>query len=246
MSMELRLPNITATTSEGQLLQVKSYLYQMVEQLNWALKNVETSGAATVAARTMTGGTASNEKEAASTFNSIKALIIKSADIVNAYYDAINRRLDGVYVAESDFGIYSETTAQAISENSTLIESLYTNIQEIISKVEEIEDSTISVNAHIRSGLIYYDEDGAPVYGLEVGQKTKINGTEVFNKYARFTSGKLSFYDQNDTEVAYISDYKLHITHAEITGSLKLGGFKDTVLADRSVVTKWLETGGEG
>lgn len=246
MSIDLRLPNITAPTPEGQLLQVKSYLYQMVEQLNWAMKNMESSVSTTGTTATTYGAAASTEKEAASTFNSIKALIIKSADIVNAYYEVINRRLEGVYVAESDFGTYVETTSQTITETSTQVENLYTNIQEIISQIEEIENSTIEVNAHIRSGLIYYDDDGVPVYGLEIGQKTEINGAEVFNKYARFTSGKLSFYDQNDTEVAYISDYKLHITHAEITGSLKLGGFKDTVLADGSVVTKWHWAGGEG
>lgn len=244
MSMDLRLPNITATTAEGQLQQVKSYLYQVVEQLNWALKNI--SAGSTSEAVAATSGVAAQEKEATSTFNNIKSLIIKSAEIVNAYYEVINRRLEGLYVAESDFGTYSEATTQAITENSTQIENLYTNIQEIISQVEGIENSTISVNAHIRTGLLYYDDDGAPVYGMEIGQKTEINGAEVFNKYARFTSGKLSFYDQNDSEVAYISDYKLHITHAEITGSLKLGGFKDTVLSNSSVVTRWIGTGGEG
>jgi hypothetical protein len=65
----------------------------------------------------------------------------------------------------------------------------------------------------------------------------------VFNKFARFTSEKLSFYDSNGIEVAYISDKKLYITHIEVTGSFTQGGFVDTVLADRSVVTKWVGGG---
>lgn len=243
MSIELRLPNITATTAEEQLKQVKSYLYQMVEQLNWAMKNMESGG--TSESLTVTSSTAAQEKEATSTFNNIKALIIKSADIVNAYYEVINRRLEGRYMAESDFGTYLESTTQAITENSTLIERLYTNIQEIASQMEGVGNSIVNVNAHIRSGLLYYDDDGIPVYGVEVGQKTEVNGEEVFNRYARFTSGKLSFYDQNNIEVAYISNYKLYINHAEVTGSLRLGGFKDMVQADGSVVTKWLRIGGE-
>ena len=72
-----------------------------------------------------------------------------------------------------------------------------------------------------------------------------MDGEETFNKYARFTSEKLSFYDSNDNEVAYISDKKLYITHVEIIGSFSLGGFVDKVRADRSVVSKWVE-GGDG
>jgi hypothetical protein len=48
----------------------------------------------------------------------------------------------------------------------------------------------------------------------------------VFSKYARFVADKLSFYDKNDTEVAYISDYKLYITNAQITGTLNLGRYE--------------------
>ena len=245
MSVEFRLPNITATTAEGQLQQVKSYLYQMVEQLNWAMKNVASGGTGTETAMTVTGGAADQEKAATSNFNNIKALIIKSADIVNAYYEVISRRLEGRYMAESDFGTYLETTTQAITENSTQIERLYTNLQEIVSQMDGVGNTLVNVNAHIQSGLLYYDDDGIPVYGVEVGQKTEVNGEEVFNRYARFTSGKLSFYDQNNIEVAYISNYKLYINHAEITGSLRLGGFKDMVMADGSVVTKWLRIEGE-
>ena len=63
---------------------------------------------------------------------------------------------------------------------------------------------------------------------------------EVFNKYARFISEKLSFYDSNGTEVAYISDKKLFIKMAEITVSLKIGGLMDLVMANGDVVTKWV------
>lgn len=248
MSVDLRLPNITAETQAGQLSQVKSYLYQMVEQLNWALKNVEAtaaSGYVVVNGRSVGGSmdTKPGGKDAVTTFNEIKSLIIKSADIVNAYYEVINARLEGEYVAQSDFGTYSENTAQDIEANSTNIESLYSNIQEIVTDIENVEHTLIEVNAHIKSGLLYYDDEGAPVYGLEIGQRNEIDGEEVFNKYARFTSEKLAFYDQNDNEVAYISDRKLYITHVEVTDTFTIGGFVDTVIADRSVVTRWVEGG---
>lgn len=245
MSSNLRFPNITGATNEAQLAQVKSYLYQLVEQLNYALEKIETSGS-TPTSSTAAGKEKEKTVDAATTFKSIKSLIIKSADIVNAYYEEINSRLSGIYVAESDFGIYTEQTDSQIKKNSTAIEQYYSNIQQILTDIEDIEHKLIEVNAHIFSGLLYYDEDGVPVYGLEIGQRTEIDGVEVFNKYARFTSDRLSFYDQNDNEVAYISDKKLYITQIEVTYSYKIGGLVDTALSDGSVVTRYVAIGGDG
>lgn len=241
MSINIRLPNITGNTEAEQLAQVKSYLYQMVGQLNYALSTIET-GTGVVDVRGNPVSVSTQQKEdPASTFNSIKALIIKSADIVTAYYDEIVKRLEGVYVAEASFpdGIaaYIQKTSNDVIANSQYISQMYTNIQTILSDVDDIKNDQIKVKAHIKTGLLYYVgedgkeydselENGTPVYGVEVGQiVTDENETELFNKFARFTSNRLSFYDQNNNEVAYISDYKLFITNAEITGSLKLGGF---------------------
>lgn len=251
MSIKLRYPVITISrTGVPQqiepLRQIQSYMYQLVDELNVALENVESQASeAKELASSSTSTGVSSEKEAQSTFNSIKALIIKSADIVNAYYEKINARLVGEYVAQSDFGSYAELTEQQIEANSTSIKQFYANLQEIITDIESLEHTLIEVNAHIHSGLLYYDDAGVPVYGLEIGQRTEIDGEEVFNKYARFTADKLSFYDSNDNEVAYVSDKKLYITHVEVTGSYRIGGFVDTVLSDGSVVTKWLAIGGD-
>ena len=245
MSMDFRYPNITAKDEAGQLIQMRSYLHQLVEQLNYAMKTVEGGSSSAVAYQSKAASAGGSEDaKAQATFNSIKSLIIKSADIVNAYYETINARLKGLYVAESDFGIFAEQTNLALESNSTAIAQHYENIQQILSDIEGFENSLIGVNAHIKSGLLYYGDDGAPVYGLEIGQRTEIDGIETFNKYARFISEKLSFYDSNDNEVAYISDKKLYITHVEITGSLSLGGFVQNVLVDLSVVEKWV--GGDG
>lgn len=245
MSANLRFPNITAKTEREQLQQIQSYMYQLVEQLNWALENVGSSSGNTSAAPQISSAVTSNDDDAQSTFNSIKALIIKSADIVNAYYEQMNTRFEGEYVAQSDFGEFSEQTVNDIKANSTAIEQFYTNMQQILSDIAEIEQSIIEANAYIKSGLLYYDDSGVPVYGLEIGQRSEIDGVEVFNKYARFTSGKLSFYDSNDNEVAYISDKKLYITYVEVTGSYAIGSLVDYVLSDKSVVTKYIETGGD-
>lgn len=239
--MEIRLPNITAKDEAGKLLQVQSYMYQLVEQLNWALKNVVTEASVLPAfAKSQQLSAEDGTAQAQVTFNSIKNLIIKSADIVESFYDKIKIRLEGLYVAKSDFGVYVEQTSQDILGNSMAIEQIFTNLQQIITDIEGMEHSMIEVNAHIKSGLLYYDAQGVPVYGLEIGQRTEIDGEETFNKYAQFTADKLAFFDQNGYEVAYISDRKLYISDVEITGSLLVGGFKRMVVPGVGVVTKWV------
>lgn len=477
--VNLRLPNIKGTTEREQLKEMQSYLYQIVEQLQFALNTIEGSQQntstevksqmpvriiqSTPTASTMSWGRGGLSEDQA-TFQAIKPLIIKSADIVNAYYEEINARLEGLYVAQSDFGAFAEKTSQDIEATSTDTTQKFNNIQVIItgldskagslesdllniseefsytqrdiiditsnietigshvenlggiinehdeeiktvgetvsvidselktvggnvvkidstlktvesnvgtldtevkgvktgvqnvtqkvsnvdtelqgvksgvhaveqkaqtlegnlgtigsnveaigSNVQEIEtdlqdtkvgiDSSIGriadevgvidqdlqgvkagmesgikdlsdevgkvdskiedaksaigsdidklkkslddlnyilveVNANIKTGLIDHDDNGIPIYGLEIGQKNTINGVEVFNKFARFSAGRLSFYDNNGTEVAYISDYKLYITHAEVKGTLKLGGY--LVDTSNGVTFKWV------
>lgn len=248
MSVDIRFPKITATDEAGKLNQLQSYMHQLVEQLNWALNNID-SVSGQPSTKASTEASAASKDDPISTFNSVKGLIIKSADIVKAYYEEIDNllKLSGEYVAEATFpdgsATFVENTSTTVNANSKDIKQIFTDVQGITSSIEAVENTLIEVNAHIKTGLLYYDEDGVPVYGLEVGQRTEVDSEEVFNKYARFTANKLSFYDQNDNEVAYISDYKLYITHVEITGSLTQGGFVDAVNVDGSIVSRWV--GGE-
>ena len=155
------------------------------------------------------------------------------------------------FVSADEFEDFQTTVSSEFKQTSDGFQMNFSNVQselaEVIGKVDEVTDSVDElglslddVKAHINSGILYYDESGVPVYGVEVGQRTEINGEETFNKYARFTSNKLAFYDQNDNEVSYISDLKQYITHVEVTGSQKQGGFVDTTQRDGSVVTKWV------
>lgn len=335
MGVEIRLPNITGKTEREQLLQLKSYLYQLSEQLQWAFDNVSMAGGSTSSApvvnqavRPASSGVTSANAEVS--FAALKSLIIKSADIVDAYYDEINRRIESIYVSQSDFGAFAEKTTLDIEANSTAITQRYGDVQAIIREVYANHDSdilglgvridetnvdvgnlgeglddanrridstedtlqdtkdelngsiqglatslsntekllesakaqlkgsiddlefdlaglmqiVIGVTAYIKSGLLYYTDAGVPVYGIEIGQEVESNGEKVFNKFSRFTSEKLSFYDSNGNEVAYISDKKLYIGQAEITISFKVGGLIDLVMANGDVVTKW--EGGNG
>lgn len=275
MGIDLRKPPQLAGSDHEQVKQLHSFLFQLIEQLEWALKNVDTSNNTVIVTPTPKSLKSSSQTTASpeATFGSIKALIIKSADIVNAYYEEIDKKLIGKYVAQSDFGTFEEQTSQDVFENSTNINRTFNHTQEIKAGVESLSGeidqvgnkvadadarlsgdiqslkeqfealnySIVEVTANVNSGLLYYDDNGVPIYGFEIGQKNVVDGVEVFNKFARFTAGRLSFYDQNGFEVAYISDYKLFITHAEVTGTLKLGGY--SVDTTNGLTFKWVGRG---
>ena len=228
MSVDIRLPNITGRTETEQLTQIKSYLYQFAEQLQWALKNVEGGGNSSNVLYQSTSATAAATNTAASNFSELKSLIIKSADIVEAYYEKIDTllKLSGDYTAYSDFGTFKQQTLNLISANDKQIQQNVADLQAIFDTDGNIK-AELLVNGHIYSGIIEYAKEGDAIVGIEIGQTTTENGVQVFNKFARFTSEKLAFYDAmvQDEPVAYISNYKLYITNAEVTGNLKLGGY---------------------
>ena len=213
-----------------------------MQELNWALSTVE-SGNNNAAVQKAASSGAVTKEELKTSFNELKSLIIKSSNVVSAYSEVAEERYNSLYVAQSDFGTYTEEASQQIKKKSTAIESFYENMQKVLTDIETLEHSFIEVSARIKPGLLYYDDSGVPVYGLEIGQRTEIDGQEVFNKYARFTSDRLSFYDQNNTEVAYISDNKLYIANIEVLYSIKRGGFIEIILANGDTVTKWVGKG---
>ena len=239
--IDIRFPNITAPTEAGKLQQMQSFMHQLVEQLNWALNNIDSGGGTPAATTSTVKPTAQEKDDPISQFNSIKGLIIKSADIVNAYYEKIDSllKLSGEYVAQSDFGTFQEDTENLVSATDKQLRQDLVDKQTIYDENGNIR-AELLVNGHIYSGIIEYAMDGEAIVGIEIGQTTNRNGTESFTKFARFTADRLSFYDINNKEVAYISDYKLYITHVEIKGSLKEGGYEDTVTADGGIVTKWV------
>lgn len=237
--MNIRLPNINAQTESGQIAQMRGYLYQFAEELQWALNAIESGNRDAVIVQDAKGNAVSKESAAQSTFSDIKGLIMKSADIVNAYYEKMGAKLNGDYVARSEYGEYTAKTSATLEATSDRVEQTYTNVQEIKKGgwttddgeyvelgIDEIGKQVVSANAYIKTGLLRYETDGSPVYGVSVGQHTEVDGEEVFDAFAEFTANRLAFFDKDpNNPVAYISDYKLHILHAEVD-ILKVGGFR--------------------
>lgn len=224
MNLPFRYPNITAGDAVSQLGQIRSYLHQLVDQLNVSAADTDKTVSEVRSQGAMLQKTASSleAQTPKATFGSIKSLIIKSADIVDAYYDQISTKMVGEYTALSEFGEFKQSTTNTLIANSESITNIYTNNQEIKDKVKVLDDYRKETKAYIKTGLLGYDDNGNSIYGLEIGQEnnsdneTNSDENVKFSKYARFTSNRLEFYDQNDKPVAWISDQTLHITKAEI------------------------------
>jgi hypothetical protein len=229
MGVDIRLPNITATSADGQMTQMKSYLHQLVQQLNFALNAVNEAQSGNTSSVVMSKQSEDiSPEEAVDTFNSIKSLIIKSADIVKAYEETIFTDFNGKYFAESDFGTYLATTNRKVDENSERSLDTFTKVETITNtegtgSLDLVATEIRSTNAYIKRGLLgYHDRLKKDVYGIAVGQTD--NG--VYKRYAWFTAYGLSLFDENDNEVAYISQNKLYITDAVFLGTVQFGGYK--------------------
>ena len=253
--MNFLYPNITEGTPSEQIGQLKNFLFQLVEQLN-----LQGSGSAAPTAETVVrkAGSLSAGVSAASPtgqFNQLKSLIIKSADIVNAFYEEINKRLEKKYEVLSAFGTYKEDTLQLVTANAEKIERLFSKSEEITNTVGEIE-SLIYTEATIRQGKLFTVNkgngedldpelgqelsDGDDVYGIEIGQKIEKDGVEIFDKFARFTAYGVTFYNGNGTLAAYITNNQLKVPNVKIEISLTRGGFIETVEADGGRVERWV------
>ena len=256
MSINLRLPKITAKSAQEQMSQMESYMYQLVGELNWALNTIESAqkGDTTNVVSSSTGKplTASDTESAQDTFNSIKALIIKSADIVNSYQDSMTETFDKAYLAQSDFGTFTETNSALIEKNAEDIKQTNTRVETIDKNLDGIADSVRKTEGFIKTGLlgIFGDVPNADgtvteeeLYGILLGEIIAEDGTTK-QAYASFTPDKLSFYgdnfekDNKPVPVAYISKRKLYITSAQFTGNVLMGGYN--IETSNGLAFKWV------
>ena len=141
MTFDFRYPQITGATEREQLAQMRSYMIQLVDQLRWALNSTESPQGSYVVVREKnnSGSTGAmsadvmHDDSVQAHFNEIKPLIIKSAEIIEAYYEAINMRLESMYVAQSDFGAFAEKASQDIEATSTSTTQQFQNMQVVIT-----------------------------------------------------------------------------------------------------------------
>ena len=253
---DIRLPNISASADAStQMAQMRSYLYQMVEQLNWALSALDSGGTASLPVQTASRSVQTVGKAEPATSDetdqrmaNLRDLIIKSAESVQTELDAMS----STYVARSDFGTYREDINQRITTNSTKIEQQFAFAAEIQANTNRVEVDfaayKTNVEGYIRQGIVGYDGT-IPIIGIAIGQDIRTTGTSVETERGVFyeidkrsnmsvwTTEKLSFYIGGQ-EAAYFSNGKL--TVAQIATDRITGSGKWDVSFTSGVKYKWI------
>ena len=231
-------PPVLQGTERTQLTQLYNYLYNVSNKLNEAMTAVGSGNAESTALETRTGKESEEEKEKQEQVNTLKALIIKTANIIRTEMQEIQTELHGETVAVSDavgsleqnLDLVIRATAEGILQDynyDELVMDAATNTfyrqqtsQYIFTGL--INDNPVEYGIAIGEGVTAYDEDGNPYINHNA-------------KVATFSMNKLAFW-QGETQLAYFSSGKMFITNAEITNTLQIGDYMFKKMANGSMV----------
>ena len=236
---------------------IYDYLYQLAEYLGVMAEENERK---TVAANTAVQKRIEpGEEHSGTEYEAIRSLIIKTADTIRVKekiesllnsVEALNGKVANIkreYVAVSDFGTYLEKLNSEISINPDAITQYYRFFSELQTNVDALtasfENYKVNTEGYIRTGIVYYDEQGVPVFGVAVGQNlstVEMDGDTVVeqkNFRATYTASKLSFW-QDATEVAYVSNNRLYISNITVLNSITVGKWE--LSTKRGMAFKWI------
>lgn len=153
MGYILRLPCINAPTEAEKIEQLRTYLYQTVKDIEWSLNALDTASADTLEAR---------EVDANSTFSMIKPMIVKSSDIINAYYNIMKDRFDDVYVKRAytyvegniqEYALMCNEGVTSIATNEST-QGLPTGYQKSVGTIHRISDDVVIQLTDMTTGHI--------------------------------------------------------------------------------------------
>lgn len=150
-------------------------------------------------------------------FESLKQLIIKTADFSMENSEQFSKTLKGGFVAKSTFGEYVKQTSLTLTANSEGITQLFDYTDGINNKY------TGKSQQYVKTGLLYYD-GVTPRYGVGVGNisTTVQSGNEVINTSAgevvTVTPGEIKFWQQG-VPVAWLTDKVLHFPSGTLEAS---------------------------
>lgn len=224
------------------------YLFGMAQQLNIALNALDESNLSPEITAAISSGTKAGQEvaELPRQYQTLRTMIIKTADTITSEMERLSVSLEGTYVAKSDFGAYVQELSSYIEANPEALTQYYKFASDLQANLDEVdvafETYKTSTEGYIRTGIVYYEGE-IPVYGVAVGQNltsTTIDGEEVIDRRdfrATFTAKKLSFW-QDETEVAYVSNNKLNINEVDILNSMRLGNWD--ISTSNGLAIKWV------
>ena len=230
-TFSFQLPALSALSNlsqEMQLRKIRGYLYQLTEQLRYTLGNLDTENLTPAAAKKLDGTANKDAVDASLALSFAKSerqykealsQIIAAADAVTAAYSAeMNVLSDRIQSdVEARYALKSDVEQSALSISSRVTQNAG-DITAAFTRVLQLEDAVGSFRQETFSTFIRFDAGG-----VELGRTDS-------EFRCRLTNERLSFL-QGANEVAFISNNRLYITDAVVTGTLSLGhtgvGFYD-------------------
>lgn len=226
--MSIEYPNISEQSPEGQLQQVKDYLFLLADKLNLQDNSAEKIfQEVSKAIDADAVATQDNEQSAKlREYANLKALIVKTGDYALHHSEEFEKVLKASYSASSEMGEFDEELVQTVKENAEGIERLF----DYTAGINNEEGRWgVGTKQFVKTGLLYYDEAQVPVFGVGVGvinsivaKDDKVIDIEQ-NRLATFTADEIAFWD-NGNKVAYISGNAINFPAANIRGgSIHIG-----------------------
>mgnify|MGYP007013460964 FL=1 len=243
------MPACPTGTLQQQVMQQYSYLFQMAQQLNLALEQLEQTGSRVRPAYASAAGAAGSTKqtEADRQYQKLRTMIVKTADQVRRTTEELTARLEEEYVAVSDFGSYVAALSAYLEANPEAVTQYYSFFSDLKADVAAVDAAfqhyKVDTEGYIRTGIVYYD-GAMPVYGVAVGQDLtcrEVDGEQLVeqnNFRAVFTATRLSFW-QDATEVAYVSNNRLYITNITVLGGIAIGAWS-VAAAESGLTFRWI------
>ena len=216
-------PPILYGDEKSQLTQLQRYLNTMSDKLNQALMTITIEQMAPETQKIIQqAGGDKVEKQ----YTGLKAMIVKTAEVVRHEMDEIRTTLTDDYEALSDqFGTMTNTLTNQITATAQGVEQNFQRIQTIQGKDAGYDQFIDRYSSHIFIGIIGQDPiTGEDITGISIGEDiVNPDGTvNVNHQMATFTADRLSFY-QNGQEMGYYAANVFHIGNGEIINSLQMG-----------------------
>ena len=224
---------------EQQLIAMRDYLVRLAQ----SLEQVGGSDVALSAAKAASSAAKAAQEQAAQrvrdTANSLKALIIKTADEITEYADSKVEEYNALYVAKSDFGTYTETVQTQIETTARGVVESY-NYGAAIQGAQNTADAATAfitdLNGQIRRGAIEDPETHEVHLGIAISESLSFTGqtrTDGGLTYYELTPGQtLGLYTAtgwqfwiNGIKRGWFSseDSMLHVSNIVVENKLQLG-----------------------
>lgn len=120
-------------------------------------------------------------------------------DLFTAVDNRITASMSGSYVTEENF-------AEILRQFNASIEADAASLRQYYKFHSELGDNVSDIEAYVHTGLVSYDADGNPIYGVKLGRSDDSSESSAI-----FTPEEIAFYDASNEKVAFLSNKSLNV-----------------------------------